>query len=189
MGEQAQPVLQWQGKFLRVLKSGHWEYADRIGTTGAVAIVALTPEQELILTEQYRLPVNSRVIELPAGLAGDTPSTHKEVLAEAAKRELFEETGFVAGEMTELASGPPSAGLASEIVTFFRATALRWQGPGGGEGNEQIQVHRVPIKTVEAWLKERTEAGLLVDPKVYAGLYFIAARQTGYPAGSLDPDS
>src|SRR5512139_3342503 len=125
---------EWSGKFLRVIKAGHWEYADRIGTSGAVAIVAVTPHGKLLLTEQYRLPVKSRVIELPAGLAGDSPSHAAEAMTEAARRELLEETGYAAETLVCVAVGPPSAGLASEIVTFCVATGLRRDSAGGGEG-------------------------------------------------------
>jgi len=168
-----QPVLQWAGKFLRVIKCGPWEYADRVGTSGAVAIVALTDDVNLVLTEQYRIPVGCRVVELPAGLAGDGPQRAAEALAEAARRELLEETGYEARALLCLASGPPSAGLASEIVTLFKATGLRRVTAGGGDAQEQIQVHEVPLANVDQWLEERRAQGRLVDPKVYAGLYFL----------------
>ena len=47
-----QPVLRWEGNFLRVIQCGRWEYADRVGTTGAVAVVAVTEDAKLLLTEQ-----------------------------------------------------------------------------------------------------------------------------------------
>ncbi len=166
------PILQWEGKFLRVLRLGRWEYADRVGTTGAVAIVAVTGDGKLVLTEQYRIPVGARVIELPAGLAGDVPAKATEGVVEAARRELLEETGYEAGQLHCLVCGPPSAGLASEIVTFLLATGLRRVTVGGGDSQEQIQVHEVPLAEVDRWLNERMAAGILVDPKVYAGLYF-----------------
>jgi len=166
-----QSILQWEGKFLRVIKCGRWEYADRVGTTGAVAIVGVTDDAKLLLTEQYRIPVGCRVIELPAGLAGDEPGQATEALAQAARRELLEETGYEAREMIPLASGPPSAGLASEIVAFFQATGLRRITAGGGDASEEIQVHEVLLGEVDQWLKAKSAQGLLVDPKVYAGLY------------------
>ena len=168
-----QPVLQWAGKFLRVIQCGRWEYADRVGTSGAVAIVALTDDAKLVLTEQYRIPVGCRVVELPAGLAGDGPERAAEALAQAARRELLEETGYEARDLLCLASGPPSAGLASEIVTLFKASGLRRVTPGGGDAQEQIQVHEVPLANVDQWLEERRAQGRLIDPKVYAGLYFL----------------
>jgi len=58
------------GKFLALVKEGHWEYADRTNATGAAIIVAVTAEQKLLLVEQYRIPVHTRTIELPAGIIG-----------------------------------------------------------------------------------------------------------------------
>src|SRR5580698_7827446 len=60
-------------KFLALIKEGHWEYVDRVNATGAALIVAVTPEEKLILVEQYRIPVHVRTIELPAGIIGDEP--------------------------------------------------------------------------------------------------------------------
>src|SRR5678816_1525211 len=87
------------GKFLALVTEGHWEYADRTNATGAAIIVAVTEEQKLLLVEQYRIPVHARTIELPAGIIGDEPGSSDEAHAEAARRELIEETGFEAGHM------------------------------------------------------------------------------------------
>ncbi len=64
-----------EGKFLRFMKQGSWEYVSRKGVTGVVTIIAVTREKKLVLVEQYRPPVESRVIELPAGLA-NTATKH-----------------------------------------------------------------------------------------------------------------
>ncbi len=166
-------IIEWEGKHLRVLKRGHWEYVERIHARGAVVIAAVTEGGNLILTEQYRPPVANRVIELPAGLAGDIAGQETEELAAAARRELLEETGYEAREITLLTSGPPSAGLSSEMVTFFRAKGLRRAGDGGGVDHEEIQLHEVPLASVREWLEKRRNEGVLIDPKVYVGLYFI----------------
>ena len=168
-----EPEVLWRGRFLRIMKSGRWEYADRVGSTGAVVIAGLTVEGKLVLIEQFRIPVNQRVIELPAGIAGDIPGQEGEELATAARRELLEETGYEAAEMALLFAGPPSAGLASEVVTFFKATGLKKVAKGGGEGYEDITVHEIPLGETDAWLRRKSAEGLLVDPKVYTGLYFV----------------
>lgn len=168
-----EPEVLWRGKFLRIMKSGRWEYADRVGATGAVVIVGVTDRGSIVLTEQFRIPVNQRVIELPAGIAGDIPGQEGEELAIAARRELLEETGYEAAGMELLFPGPPSAGLASEVVTFFKATGLRKVAKGGGEGHEDITVHEIPLGEIDAWLRRKSAEGLLVDPKVYTGLYFV----------------
>ncbi len=63
----------YTGKYLRLVAQGTWEYADRSRSTGAVNIVAITPDESLIVVEQYRVPLQRPAIELPAGLVGDTP--------------------------------------------------------------------------------------------------------------------
>jgi ADP-ribose pyrophosphatase len=173
MASISEPVLQWKGKFLQVVRCGHWEYAERVGTTGAVAIVSITANRELILTEQYRIPVKARVLELPAGLVGDSPGSRNEPAVEGARRELMEETGYAAERLVSAGSGPPSAGFGSEVVEFFIATGLRKIGVGGGEGHEEIQVHEVSLGSLNDWLQARAAEGLLVDPKIYAGVYLF----------------
>jgi len=163
----------YTGKFLALVKEGRWEYADRVNATGAAIIVAITEEQKLLLVEQYRIPVHARTIELPAGIIGDEPGSSDESHADAARRELVEETGYEAGEIEPLTHGPASAGLGSEVVTLFRAYQLRRVGNGGGVANEDISVHEVPLGEVHAWLNRKAGSGVLIDPKVYAGLYFI----------------
>ena len=58
------------------------------------------------------------------------------------------------------------------MYAMFLARRARRIGPGGGEPGEEIQVHRVPLDHVPAWLDGRRQQGILVDPRVYAGLYF-----------------
>ena len=164
------------GKFLSLVKEGHWEYADRTNATGASIIVAVTEEQKLLLVEQYRIPVHARTIELPAGIIGDEPGSSDEDHGEAARRELAEETGYEAGHIAVLTHGPASSGLTSETVTLFLATKLRRVGVGGGVGHEDITVHEVSLDGIDAWLEEKARSGVLVDPKIYAGLYFIGRR-------------
>ena len=164
--------LLFQGRFLRVIRKGHWEYVERSNTSGIVAILAITENRELVLIEQFRPPVNRRVIEIPAGLAGDIIGEEDEALAEAAKRELLEETGYEANQMEYLTEGPPSAGLSTEVVTFFRAQGLKKVSDGGGDGSENIQVHLVPLANLEAWIATKQKEGCLVDYKIFAALYF-----------------
>ena len=167
-----------QGRFLALEKKGQWEYVTRPGIRGAVAMVALTDEGELILVEQFRPPVDSRVIEIPAGLVGDLPGDEDEDFAVAAQRELLEETGYRAACLTRLMAGPPSPGMCAEIVIFYLATGLVREGEGGGDESEDIRVHRVPLGEVPTWLKRQEDGGALVDPKIYLALYFAQNTAT-----------
>jgi len=161
-----------EGQFTRLVAKDGWEWVERINTSGAVVVVAVTADRRVVLVEQYRIPLGRRVVELPAGLAGDVPGSAHEELAEAARRELLEETGYQADELEYLIEGPSSAGLADEVYAMFLARNARQVAPGGGDEAEQIQVHVVPMDEADRWLDERRAEGRMVDPKVYAGLYF-----------------
>jgi ADP-ribose pyrophosphatase len=158
-------------KHLRLLRRGGWEYVERTNVTGIVVIVAVTHDGNLVLIEQYRPPLARRVIELPAGLAGDVAGEEDEALEEAARRELLEETGYAAQTLTRHFHGPPSAGITSEEVTFFLARQVERVAAGGGDASEQIIVHGVPLADVPRWLDAQVRDGKAVDVKVYAGLY------------------
>lgn len=163
----------WEGKYLRVRVAGTWEYAERPNAPAGVAIVAVTPEGNLLLTEQFRLPMGRNVIELPAGLSGDDHYAGEQFV-ETARRELREETGYEAALWEELTQGPPSAGFSNEVVVFYLGRNLSKVGAGGGEGSERIHVHHVPLQQARAWLKQKESEGATVDPKVYVGLYFLS---------------
>jgi ADP-ribose pyrophosphatase len=172
---EAEEVL-YEGKYLRYVRRGNWEYVKRKNISGIVGIVAVTDEGKLLLVEQYRPPMGKNVIEIPAGLAGDVAGSEHEKLAEAAKRELLEETGYEAREMIEVVQGASSAGICDEVITLFVARGLMRKGAAQGDGSEEITLHEVPVKDVAAWVAERLKMGLAVDLKVYAGLYFAQAQ-------------
>lgn len=166
-----------EGRFLRLVRRRGWEIAERPGVEAIVAILAVTGDDQVILIEQYREAVRSRVVELPAGLVGDGEGSRGESLATAARRELEEETGWTADHFELLTAGPPSAGLTSEVVSFVRARGVRRWGPGGGVGDEEIVTHLVPRSDLGEWLRRHEAAGGLIDPKVFAALYFLALGQ------------
>jgi ADP-ribose pyrophosphatase len=163
----------YAGKFLRLMKQGRWEYVQRVTRDHAVIVIGLTPRQEVVLIEQPRIPAGGNVIEWPAGLVGDSAGTEGESLESTARRELLEETGYEAERFIQVFSGPPSPGIASELITGFRAHGLSKTAPGGGEGGENITVHAIPLREVDDWLSRWLAQGGKVDPKVYAGLYFL----------------
>jgi ADP-ribose pyrophosphatase len=168
-----------RGKYLELIDEGGWEYVSRHAASGVVLIVATTDDRELVLVEQPRVPVHRRTLELPAGLVGDLPDQAQEPMELAAARELEEETGFVAARLHLLAEAPSAVGSSNELVTFFRATGLTRVGAGGGDHTEDITVHVVPLTEVAAFIAAKQAAGLLVDTKVYAALYFLMSEAPG----------
>lgn len=160
------------GKFLEMVRDGRWEFVRR-HARGAVFVLAVTPERELILVEQHRVPVGGRTIELPAGIYGDEDSAEGETPEDCAIRELEEEAGYRGGSARRLLSGPVAPGLTSEILYLVQVEGLRRVNNGGGVGGEDIIVHRVPLDRIGAWLGARRAEGLMVEPRIYAALYFL----------------
>lgn len=166
-------TVQYEGRFLRLVDRGGWEFAQRRKASGVVGIIAVTGEGRLVLVQQHRPALGCEVIELPAGLAGDTAEHSGEALATAARRELLEETGYECASMEAVADGVSSAGLTDEVITLFVARGLRRVGPGGGDGSESITVHEVSLGEVVEFLAGRRGAGMQVDLKVYAALGLV----------------
>ncbi len=164
----------FKGKYLNVIEENGWEYVERHRSPGAVIIVGMTPENKVVLVEQYRIPMGKTTIEFPAGLVSDHPELDGENFADAARREFLEETGYEAEDWEQVAHGPTTPGLSNEVITIFLAKGLKKVGKGGGVGAEKIIVHEVPLGEVHQWLGNREREGIWIDQKVYAGLYFIS---------------
>lgn len=164
------PKQIFEGKRVVVFERDDWEYVERKKATEAVAVIAVTNDGEVILTEQHRKPVDARVIDWPAGLVGDDGENDP---AATAKKELEEETGFRCERVELLARGPSSPGITSEIVSLYRAHGVSRVGKGGGVGSEKITVHVIPRASVERWLRDREREGVLVDLKLWSGLHFV----------------
>lgn len=88
---------------------------------GAVGVLAIDDDDRVLLVEQYRHPVQQRVLELPAG----TLDVAGEQAREAAARELAEEADVTAEHWTSLLTLLASPGYSSEAFEVFRATGLR----------------------------------------------------------------
>lgn len=166
----------YKGKFLQVQRRDHWEYVSRVNASGAVHVLAITADDELLMVKQYRPPMGDQVLELPAGIVGDDEGHEGETPEQAAARELVEETGYQPATVERLFAGPSSPGLTAEITTVVRARDLRRVGEGGGIGDENIRVLHVPLNAVHDWLTARSAEGCLIDHKVYGALYFLGQR-------------
>ena len=116
--------LHIDGQYLGIRVRDNWEFVTRTNATSVAVLVPVTDQHELVLVEQFRIPVQSRVIELPAGLVGDLDDPDETVLR-AARRELEEETGFSAGRLTTLLNCPSTPGMSDEMITFVLAEDLR----------------------------------------------------------------
>jgi ADP-ribose pyrophosphatase len=165
------PETLFETRWLGLYRIGHWDFVRRPNSDAAVGILAITPDEEIILVEQFRIPMQRQVIEIPAGLVGDEVEFAGESLAETARRELMEETGYRAGTIVPLIASPTSAGMTSEFTHLFHATDLVRESEGGGVGGENIKVHHVPLSGLREWFAAREAEGMLIDFKIHSALW------------------
>jgi len=179
--ELTSPEILYQGQWLRLVRRGHWESCERTHCKDgmAVLVIALTPADEVLFVEQYRVPLGARTIEMPAGLVGD--EADDDSLEAAARRELIEETGWDAGEVDLLLIGPTSSGMSNERIAFVRARDLHKVGQGGGVKDEDIIVHCIPRREAPAWLMCKHREGYELDLKLWAGLWMLDYNPDGTP--------
>ena len=167
--EDAPAETVWAGKYISVLKRGRWEYVSRTGSTNAVVVLA-EHDGKIILVEQYRVPAGGRCLELPAGLVGD--EDENATLEETAVKELEEEAGYTAERIEILGDFHSSPGMVAESFTLVRAHGVRKVGEGGGNEDEEIDVHLVAREDIPAFIEQRRNAGVAVDVKLLLFLDF-----------------
>ncbi|MBZ9572220.1 NUDIX hydrolase [Patescibacteria group bacterium] len=149
----------YKGKYIKVIKKqyltksgrkGAWEYIKKKIYKRIVMIFALTKKKEVILERIFRVPVNSWVIELPAGLTDKRQESEKE----AAKRELLEETGFRAKKLIPIFSVPINPASIADEVIFFFAPDVEFVGKKESKetAEEEIEVIKVPLKKLVNFL-------------------------------------
>ncbi|MGW0181359.1 NUDIX domain-containing protein [Nocardia sp. NPDC003345] len=147
---------------------------------GAVAVVAVDDDGQVVLIRQYRHPLGERLLELPAGLI-DIPG---EDPLEAAKRELAEETGLAAREWSVLVDVALSPGFTDEALRVYLARGLTdTHRPDPEHEEADLELVRMPVaEAVRAAL-----AGEIVNATAVAGLLALnAADASGLPLRAAD---
>lgn len=132
----------------------------------AVAIVAVDPDRNLLLVRQYRKPVESELLEIPAG--GVNPGEDPQ---EAVCRELQEETGYTPRTIRHLATFYTSPGFCTETMHLYLATDLTPRQRLADE-DEAISLVRVPLAQVSALIA----SGQIRDAKTLVGLLFLLTQ-------------
>jgi len=155
--------LMWEGKFIRAFRRGKWEYASRARDIRAVVILA-EYDGKLILVSQPRVAPDCHCVELPAGLVGDHDPTA--TIEDTAIKELEEETGFTAERVERLGDFYSSPGMLAEAFTLVRAHGVRKIGEGGGDENENIEVHLIARPDVANFLEQKRAEGFGIDAKL-----------------------
>lgn len=149
------------------LPNGHEARRDLVRNTNAVAVVALTENQEVILVEQYRLSADRVMTEIPAGKleVGEDPMT-------GAARELSEETGYRAGKIEKLMTYRGSVGFVCEAIHIFVATELTL-GETHPDDDEFVNVRKLPLQEAA----QRCANGQWEDGKTLAGILAVQWRK------------
>ena len=168
----------YKGKHLKVLekeyctrtgKKGTWECVER---KGGVIIFPLTKKKEVILEKIFRIPINSYSIELPAGALDKKNESPKET----ARRELIEETGYLAKKLIPVFKWQSSPWVFSSRVILFFAPDVEFVGRKGGEDVEEIEVIKVPLKNLESYLIKQSKKAK-IEISVFGALSLLKAKK------------
>jgi ADP-ribose pyrophosphatase len=146
------------------LPDGNRAKRELVQHPGAVALIPITNEGKIILVKQYRKSLNRSLIEIPAGRieVGEDPKI-------TALRELEEETGYGAREVTYIQSFATSPGFADEIIHLYLAENLyEIENPAAGDEDEFIELLEATIDEAE----QMVAAGDIYDAKTaFAVIY------------------
>lgn len=161
--------LMYDGNFINVRKDtvllpdGSTSTREYITHPGAVAILAMLDNGKLVMERQYRYPTHREFIELPAGKID-----HGEDILVTAKRELLEETGYVAREWIHLSTTWPCIGYADERMEYFLARGLSHEGRNLDDG-EFLEVFELSLSDAIEWIRQ----GKIDDSKTIVGLFWL----------------
>ena len=164
-----------QGHFLHafrdqvVLPDGQQTVREYVVHPGAVMILALCDDGQLVMERQFRYPVQQVMIEFPAGKLdpGEDPWV-------CAQRELFEETGYHAAEWAYAGVLHPVISYSTEHIGIWFARGLR-QGPRQLDEGEFLDVFTAPADTLLQWARE----GRITDAKTLTGLLWLQNHRSG----------
>lgn len=161
--------LMYDGNFIQVRKDeirlpdGATSTREYITHPGAVAVLALLDNGNLVMERQYRYAPQQEFIELPAGKID-----HGEDILLCAQRELLEETGYVASEWIHLTTAWPCIGYADERMEYFLARGLTEQGRKLDDG-EFLEVFELSLSDAIDWIRQ----GKINESKTIVGLFWL----------------
>ena len=151
------------------LPDGRESTRELVSHPGGVGVAALTDGGELLLVQQYRYPYGAVLTEIPAGKRdpGEEP-------LETGRRELEEETGYVADRYEPLGTVYPSPGYTDEVIHLYLATGLHKTAAHPDEG-EFLHVLRCPLSR----LVQQALAGELPDAKTQIAILKVWQKMGG----------
>jgi ADP-ribose pyrophosphatase len=136
---------------------------------GAVAVIAITQDQELILVRQFRKAAGEIVLELPAGVPNKGERGE-----ETARRELEEETGYFAKKIKKVCAGYASPGYSNEVLQFYLAEDMNKMKQKTDE-DEFVEVDLIDVETCVDLLKQ----GKIKDNKTIVGILLAEKHLKG----------
>ena len=151
------------------LSNGSETVREVIRHIGAVCVIPVTENNEVVVERQYRYPLDRVILEIPAGKL-DAPDEDR---LSAAQRELMEETGYTADEWTEIGDFHPAPAYSDEYITMYLARGLH-KGERHLDADEFLDVYTVPLKD----LADDVMAGRISDAKTQVAI-LKAARILG----------
>lgn len=143
------------------LPNGESSIREYVRHIGAVAILPLTENEEVICVKQYRYAHGTVLTEIPAGKLDSADEDHKE----AALRELREETGAVPASLTYLGLFRSTPAILNEKIDLYLAEGLTF-GDTDPDEDEFLSVERIPLST----LVERVMNGEITDGKTQVAI-------------------
>ena len=161
--------IAFEGVFLRLFvdhvrtADGHESTREYVHHPGAVMMIPLLDDGQVILERQYRYPLGRSLIEFPAGKIDPG-----EPLLECARRELLEETGYVASEWTYLGGFHNAIAYSDEKIEVFLARGLKFERSRLDAG-EVLEVFTAPRRQLHDWIAD----GTLTDVKTIVGTYWL----------------
>jgi len=152
--------------YMKNPRNGVTEKMIVLETPDATNVVAVTQEQAILFVRQYRFGISAATLELPGGLV-DAGETH----AEAAPRELREETGYSGGEWTHLGSIPSNPVFMTNSIHHYLAENVRLTHQLNLDVGEDLRVETMPVADVLRHFRE----GAFQHPHTVNGLlrFFI----------------
>ena len=147
------------------------------GHPGAVAILAVDPDGDVLLVRQFRSPAGQVLLEVPAGTLDPGPAGGSEDPEGAARRELEEETGYRAGSWRLLARFFTAPGFTTEEMFLYLAEDLR---PADGDRlgpdeDERLHLVRMPWRDAV----RAAERGEIADAKSIVALFWLDRLRAG----------
>ena len=169
-------ALMYDGSFIKVRKDhvrlpdGQVHTREYVTHPGAVAVLALLDNGNLLMERQFRYPLRREFVELPAGKI----EPDEDILL-CAQRELLEETGYVAREWLHLSTAWPCIGYADERIEYFLARGLTHQGSQLDDG-ELLEVFELSLADAIEWVRQ----GKINDSKTIVGLFWLEKYLNGW---------